>query len=97
MRTNSTFGKREIMLVAHFLRKRFRQDMGDSLKDAWGWLKTGNSNFSSFLGLVIKAKRMDSLKDFDLGGFISQMQDNTHATVQFEGWIWDESYNKLFA
>lgn len=32
---NKIYGKREIMLVAHFIAKRFKLTMSDALKDSW--------------------------------------------------------------
>lgn len=97
MKTNNVFGKREIMLVAHCIAKRFKQSFSESLRDAWRWFKSDNQNFADYLKMIIKAKRTKSMEDFDAKNVIAAIANNVCSKVSFSGWFWNEGYNALFA
>lgn len=63
MKTRFTqYGKKAIMLVAHAVAKRHKQSIGDSLRDAWQWFKSGSRCFTGYPRVTIKNKRLTALK-----------------------------------
>lgn len=99
MKANNTFGRREIMLVAHTLVRRFKQTLSESLRDAWRWFKSGNANFKSYLGMPILAKRKESLNNFSLVEVFQSQRNGSVTTIdpcKSGIWYWNEKYNVLF-
>ena len=71
MKTRFTqYGKKEIMLVAHAVAKRHKQSIGDSLRDAWRWFKSGSRCFTEYLRMTIKNKRLAALKGVNVRNII---------------------------
>ena len=54
------YGKREIMLVAHFIAKKFKLTMSDALKDSWRWFKSNSSNFTFYVGSILRISEKQS-------------------------------------
>ena len=90
------FGKREIMLVAHFIAKRFKLTMSDALKDSWRWFKSNSSNFTFYLGSIIKNKRKQVLSGFNLKRAILSQPTCTASTYTFKDQVFDTKYDMLY-
>lgn len=84
------------MLVAHAVAKRFKQSLRESLRDAWRWFKSGSRNFTEYLRMTIKNKRLRVLEGVDVRNIILGQSDNTKANYSPLGWLWSEIYNILF-
>ena len=97
MKTRFTqYGKKAIMLVAHAVAKRHKQSIGDSLRDAWQWFKSGSRNFTEYLRMTIKNKRVAVLKGVNVRNIILGQPVETGANFSPLGWLWSEIYNILF-
>lgn len=78
MKTRFTqYGKKEIMLVAHAVVKRHKQSIGDSLRDAWQWFKSGSRSFTGYLRMTIKNKRLTALKGMNVRNTILGQPEET--------------------
>ena len=93
---NKIYGKREIMLVAHFIAKRFKLTMSDALKVSWRWFKSNSSNFTFYLSSIIKNRRKQVLSDFNLKRAILSQPVDTASTYNFQNQVFDTKYNCLF-
>ena len=78
---NKIYGKREVMLVAHFIAKRFKLTMSDALKDSWRWFKSNSSNFTFYLSSIIKNRRKQVLSGFNLKRAILSQPTGTASTL----------------
>lgn len=93
---NKIYGKREIMLVAHKVAKRYKQSMSQSLKDAWRWFKSGSSDFKNYLRIVIKEKRVAILNSVDFKNIAMSQPTQTATTYNFHGQVFDTKYDMLY-
>ena len=93
---NKIYGKREIMLVAHFVAKRFKLTMSDALKDSWRWFKKNSSTFKCYLSVVIKEKRKQVLSGFNLKRAILSQPVDTDSTYTFQNQVFDIKYDMLY-
>ena len=93
---NKIYGKREIMLVVHFIAKRFKLTMSDALKDSWRWFKSNSSNFTFYLSSIIKNRRKQILNGFNLKRAILSQPVDTVSTYNFQNQVFDTKYNCLF-
>ena len=93
---NKTYGKREIMLVAHQIAKQFKLTMSEALKDAWRWFKSNSSNFTYYLSIVIKNKRKAILNSVDFKNIAMSQPTQTAVTYNFHGQVFDMKYNCLY-
>lgn len=94
---NKTYGKREIMLVAHRVAKECKPlSMSKSLKEAWAWFKKNSSTFKCYLGVVIKEKRKAILSGVDFKKVAMSQPTQTAATYTFMNQVFDTKYNCLF-
>ena len=90
------YGKREIMLVAHFVAKRFKLTMSDALKDSWRWFKSNSSNFTFYLGSIITKRRKQVLSGFNLRRAILSQPVDTDSTYTFQNQVFDIKYDMLY-
>ena len=93
---NKIYGKREIMLVAHFIAKKFKLTMSEALKDSWRWFKSNSSNFTYYLSTVIKNKRKAILNSVDFKNIAMSQPTQTAVTYNFHGQVFDAKYNCLY-
>lgn len=93
---NKIYGKREIMLVAHFIAKKFNLTMSEALKDSWRWFKSNSSNFTFYLGAIIKNKRKAILNKIDFRRIVMSQPTQTEATYTFNNQVFDTKYNCLY-